>query len=143
MLIPSRERRRLLGVLWSSSIFAGRAPAGHVLLRCMAGGHEYLARDDGALVELALAETGELYGLRGDPVRRWVFRHPRAIAQYEVGHLARLRAVEARLARMPGLYITGASYRGVSINHCVREAERTAVRVRSFLRETRSERLVG
>jgi len=143
MLIPSRERRRLLGVLWSSSIFAGRAPADHVLLRCMAGGREILERDDDALVDLARDEIGDLYELRGAPVGRWIFRHPRGIAQYEVGHLARLSSVETRLARTPGLFLTGSSYRGISINHCVREAGRTAARVRSYLTSAGSRPLPG
>ncbi|MFO7653780.1 MAG: protoporphyrinogen oxidase [Candidatus Krumholzibacteriia bacterium] len=129
MLVPGRERRRLLGVLWSSSIFPGRAPDGQVLLRCMAGGPASIEMDDGALVELAMDELRNLYGLEEPPARSWIFRHPRAIAQYEVGHLARLRALDQALRAQPGLLFTGSSYRGVAINHCVREAALTARRV--------------
>ena len=133
MLIPTREQRRLLGVLWSSSIFPGRAPRDHVLLRCMTAGMERVEMDDRALVDLALDEIRDLYGIAGPPARHWIFRHTRAIAQYEVGHLARLRAVEERLQRLPGLFLTGSSYRGVAINHCVREAGVTARRVAEYL----------
>jgi len=38
MLIPTRERRRLLGALWTSSVFSDRAPQDRVLIRAMAGG---------------------------------------------------------------------------------------------------------
>jgi oxygen-dependent protoporphyrinogen oxidase len=129
MLTPSLENRRLLGVLWSTSIFRGRAPEGKVMLRCMAGG----AADPGInelsdtdLVRICLEELAPLYGMSGHPERTWVIRHEKAIAQYEPGHLARLRAIEDALRDMPGLFLTGSSYRGVSTNHCIAEAETTA-----------------
>jgi oxygen-dependent protoporphyrinogen oxidase len=133
MLIPGRERRRLLGVLWSSSIFAGRAPDGRVLLRCMAGGPGPLERGDDDLVTMAVDELRTLYGLRGGPVRSWVIRHERAIAQYEVGHLARLRAIAEILGRWPGLFLCGSSYRGIAVNACVKEAPATAAAVLDHL----------
>ena len=129
VLIPTRERRDLLGALWTSSIFSGRAPEGMALLTCMAGGAANPAmmdRDDGDLIALARRELGPLLGLRGDPVLTRVIRHPRAIAQYERGHLARLRAVQGILARYPGLYLSGSSYGGISVNACCKEAETKA-----------------
>jgi oxygen-dependent protoporphyrinogen oxidase len=136
MLIPSREQRRLLGVLWSSSIFSGRAPEGKVLLTCMAGGPgrgAVLEQDDRALEQMCLEELTPLYGLRGRPERRWVMRHPQAIAQYERGHLARMRRIDRALADRPGLFLTGSSYRGVSVNYCMKAAEATATQVLAYL----------
>jgi oxygen-dependent protoporphyrinogen oxidase len=134
LLIPSREQRRLLGVLWTSSIFSGRVPAGQVLLRCMFGGGKALERTDDELLARLATELREILGVASRPSRRWIFRHPRGIAQYEPGHLARLRGLEDRLAATPGLFLAGSSYRGISINLCVRDAERTARTVRKFLR---------
>jgi len=136
MLVPTSEQRRLLGVLWSASIFPDRAPAGKKLLRCMAGGAgdpRILDLDDRALVDLALSELRHLYGLRGNPERVWVIRHARAIAQYEVGHAARLARIDGLLAKLPGLWLAGSSYRGVSVNHCVAEAERVSEKILSWL----------
>jgi oxygen-dependent protoporphyrinogen oxidase len=136
MLNPSSERRRLLGVLWSSSIFKGRARDGKVLMRCMAGGTtspEVLDLSDTELLRLCLQELGGLYGLQGDPERTWIIRHGHAIAQYEPGHLARLAAIAAALDRHPGLFLAGSSYRGISVNHCIAEAERTASVVLGWL----------
>ncbi len=132
MLIPTCERSRLLGALWTSSIFPGRAPDGRVLLHCMAGGPgdpRVLDDDDGALRDRAVAELRGLMGLRGEPALVQVFRHPRAIAQYEPGHLARLRRIDARLAGLPGLHLSGSSYRGVSVNACIKESETMAAAV--------------
>jgi oxygen-dependent protoporphyrinogen oxidase len=136
VLNPTSEGRRLLGVLWTSSIFRDRAPAGSVLLRCMAGGARdpgFLAMADDELVALCLAEAAADLRIRGRPQHHWIFRHRQAIAQYEVGHLARLAAISAVLAAQPGLFLTGSSYRGISVNHCLAEAERSAVQILAWL----------
>ena len=130
LLVPGREGRDLLGSLWTSSIFAGRAPAGRVLLRNMLGGADNAAvmdLDDEALVNLTLAELRPVLGLQGPPAMTRVIRHRRAIAQYEVGHPARLRRVDEALRARPGLILTGSSYRGISVNNCVKEAETVSV----------------
>ena len=101
MLIPTFENRDLLGVLWTSSIFTGRAPDGRVLMRCMAGGPTHpgiLEGDDDALLDMTLGEIRPLFGIHGRPEHSWVIRHPRAIAQYVPGHPARLKRIDAALA---------------------------------------------
>ncbi|HME89819.1 MAG TPA: protoporphyrinogen oxidase, partial [Myxococcaceae bacterium] len=49
-------------------------------------------------------------------------RWRRAIPQYNVGHLARVRRIDESGSRIPGLFLTGNSYRGVGINDCIRNA---------------------
>ncbi len=139
LLIPTREKRDLLGALWTSSIFSGRAPAQMALIRCMAGGAAnpaVMALDDAEMVNLALAELRPLLGLQGAPVMARVIRHPRAIAQYVTGHPARLKALADICDSLPGLYLTGSSYGGISINSCCKEAETTASQVVSYLMQT-------
>jgi len=129
MLVPTREKRRLLGALWTSSIFPGRAPAGMVLLRCMAGGSgdpAFMELDDAAMVAAITGELRGLLDLDGEPDMVEIIRHHRAIAQYVPGHLARLGEIDRRLADLPGLFLTGSSYRGISVNACVKEAETVA-----------------
>jgi oxygen-dependent protoporphyrinogen oxidase len=95
----------------------------------MAGGADNAAvmdLDDEALATLALAELRPLLGIKGPPELVRVIRHRRAIAQYVPGHLANLAAVETELANHPGLFLTGSSYRGISVNSCAKEAERVA-----------------
>jgi len=138
MLNPSSERQRLLGVLWTSSIYRHRAPTGKVLLRCMVGGAQdpnALRLTDEELAGLCRVELGVLYQLQGPPERVWTFRHERAIAQYVPGHLARLAALVEARRRLPGLYLTGSSYGGISVNHCLAAAERTAAAVLDELQE--------
>ncbi|HOX25156.1 MAG TPA: protoporphyrinogen oxidase [Candidatus Krumholzibacteria bacterium] len=133
LLTPSFEGRPLLGVLWTSSIWNHRAPAGTVLLRSMAGDPAWLSLDDAEIVARTCSELDAIHGVRGRPLRHWVFRHPRAIAEYEVGHLARLARLESILERTPGLFVTGSSYRGIAINACLKDAGRVAARVRAHL----------
>jgi oxygen-dependent protoporphyrinogen oxidase len=132
MLIPSREKRDLLGVLWTSSIFGNRAPEGRVLLRCMAGGAGnpgFMDQTDEEMISVVLSELRPLLGLKGAPEMVRVIKHDRAIAQYVPGHLARLQELELTAAKFPGLYLTGSSYRGISVNACVKEAETIARKV--------------
>jgi oxygen-dependent protoporphyrinogen oxidase len=126
-LAPPGQGLRILGCLWDSSIFTNRAPKGWALLRAMIGG----ARDPEAagLPEEQLLQTvgrdlAASMGLRGAPRWHRVFRHPLGIPQYVVGHAARLSRIEERRSNWPGLTLSGNSYRGVSVNHCVAEAAR-------------------
>lgn len=141
LLVPGRERRNVLGVLWSSSIFPGLAPTDHVMLRAMAGGAGnpgVMDLDDQALIDLVLADLGGLLGLRGRPALVHIIRHRRAIAQYVPGHLARLRAIDEAGARLGSLWFSGSAYRGIAVNACIKESESLADRVLAALTGART-----
>jgi oxygen-dependent protoporphyrinogen oxidase len=137
MLTPSTEGRPLLGVLWTTSIWNGRAPDGTVMMRSMSGDPQWLDLPDEEVVRRTCEELDRIYGLSGKPLRHWVFRYQHAIAEYEVGHLARVAALERALERSPGLMITGSSYHGIAVNSCMKESEPCAARVRRYLRQQR------
>ncbi len=131
-LIPSREGRRTLGALFSTTLFPERAPDGHVLLTAFIGGRRHavaLDQDDAGLVEEVVSDLTPILGLQGRPdhvrVRRW----PQAIPQYEMGHLERIARIDERLAHWPGLH-TRANWRdGISVSDCVRNAHALAERL--------------
>ncbi len=129
-LVPSGEPLRLLGVLWESTVFAGRAPAGEVLLRAMVGGArdpDGAALPDGVLLERVRADLRVSMGIEAEPREVRLYRHLQGIPQYTLGHADRLAALETvRASLPPGLHLTGNSYRGISLNHCVRDALATA-----------------
>jgi protoporphyrinogen/coproporphyrinogen III oxidase len=136
-LAPSGERREILGSLWTSSIFPGTAPPEEVLLRNMVGGWrqpELAALPDDELQRRVCAELDALIGLRSEPVFVDFARWPRGIPQYHAGHLQRLESIDGLLRRLPGLHLTGNAYRGISINDCIVDADRTAERVREQAR---------
>jgi oxygen-dependent protoporphyrinogen oxidase len=127
-LVPRGQGLRILGTLYDSSIFPGRAPAGLRLFRTMIGGRrdpEALGLEDGALVEAVARDLRQAWGFWKEPRLARVIRHPIGIAQYERGH----GEVLARLAKAtpPWLRLLGSSYGGVSLNSCVKEALELAV----------------
>ena len=120
-LIPRGEGYRSLGVLWDTHLFPGRSANGHVLVRAMLGGATDTEAGDLSneeAVAVASQDVGRLLGLQEAPIFSQVVRWPRAIPQYELGHLARVRAVEEELQRqegeLPGLYLAGNYLHGVA-----------------------------
>jgi oxygen-dependent protoporphyrinogen oxidase len=99
------------------------------LLRVFVGGalNEAAAdADDAALIATARGQLAELLGARGEPVLARVARYVKAMPQYQVGHLARVDAIESSVRRLRGLALAGAAYRGVGIADCVRSGEAAA-----------------
>ncbi len=135
-LSPQRERRDVLGVQWCSSVYPGRAPDGHVLLRAMCGGWhrpEMADRDDDCLLAAVRGELRLALGVAAAPAFHHIVRWPRAIPQYHLGHLDRVARIDARAARHPGLFLAGNAYRGVALNDCTEQAAAVAGRVAKFL----------
>ena len=138
-VVPRREATGILAGSWLSSKWPHRAPEGKVLLRTFVGGGRdprALERDDAGLVARSLAATRPLLGITGDPIFTRVYRWERASAQHEVGHLARLKAIDARLAAHPGLFITGSGFRGVGIPDCVMDGRAVARQALEKLRSS-------
>jgi oxygen-dependent protoporphyrinogen oxidase len=135
-LVPRKENRRILGSLFSSSMFENRAPPGTVLLTTFVGGLRHPGLPQRSDDEIAAIVTGELRalaGARADPLWIAVTRWPRAIPQYDLGHRERLSAVDAAERSLPGLHFC-ANYRGgISVGDCVKSADATATAVTEFL----------
>ena len=131
-LVPRGQNVRILGTLWESSIYPNRAPTGKTLLRVMIGGAcdpDAVALDDAQLLSAVRRDLARTMGLAGAPEFTRIIRHHRGIPQYVKGHLARLRRIDTLLQVHPGLFLSGNSYHGVSLNACVSEAEQIAERV--------------
>jgi oxygen-dependent protoporphyrinogen oxidase len=128
-VVPAIERRRSIAGSFSSVKYAGRAPDGAVLIRLFCGGvlgPDVTASGDDELIALARDELRALLGIVAPPRLVRVQRHPRAMPQYELGHLDRVARIGAALARHPGLALAGNAYRGVGIPDCVRSGESAA-----------------
>jgi oxygen-dependent protoporphyrinogen oxidase len=130
LLVPEVEQRRLLGTLFSSSLFPGRAPEGCVALTSFTGGArspELVKLGEAELRKLVQEELRELLGVRGAPVFFNVHRWPRAIPQYQVGY-ARFKAMLVAVeAGAPGLHIGGNVRDGISLANCIEAGRRLAV----------------
>ena len=97
------------------------------------GDTRWLGMDDDALVRGVHEELVEAMGLTSGPIHQSIQRWPNGMPQYVVGHQKRLDAVEAALGDLPGLYLTGAAFRGVGLASCVADAERTSQKVAAVL----------
>jgi len=131
-LAPRKESLHVLGCLFPSSLFPGRAPKDHVALAAFAGGRtnpEILDLDDEALHATVLGDLDRALGVSGQPVFRELRRWPRAIPQYEVGH-GRFVELATRIeAGHPGLYLSGNWTGGVSVPDCIQTATELAERI--------------
>lgn len=132
MLIPLKEGRRVLGAIFSSTIFPDRAPEGHVSLMIFMGGAtmpESARSELEDAVDLACDELGDLLQLDGRPMFVKAAHWPLAIPQYDVGHGDFIAALEAAEQAWPGLHFC-ANYRGgPGLSDCLDSAIRTASEV--------------
>jgi oxygen-dependent protoporphyrinogen oxidase len=136
-LVPRREQRRVLGVLFSSTMFDGRAPAGTALLTTFVGGQrqpELPGLPEATLADLAHAEHAALLGARRSPLFQAVTRWPRAIPQYTLGHQGRVARAEAAQRALPGLFFCASWRGGVSVGDCIRNGHLQADAVAAWLR---------
>ena len=138
-LIPKKEGRSILGTLWDSSIFPNRAPEGQVLLRSMMGGATNpgaIELGDAEVKTRVMADLRDIMGIEAEPDFWRIFRHRQAIPQYVIGHGRRLMALDERLERFPGLFVTGNAFFGVGLNDCVNSSNQIAGRVVEFLKKS-------
>jgi len=127
--VVPRVEGTLLAVSWLSSKWPGRAPDDRVLLRAFVGGARdprALERSDEELVRQAQTALTPLLGMTAPPLLSRVYRWERANAQHEVGHQARIAAIEHALTRHAGLYVTGSGFRGTGIPDCIADGRSTA-----------------
>jgi len=132
-LVPRSSGLSILGTVWNSSLFPGRAPEGHALLTSFVGGATNAAALDKSPEALAAQvhrELAPMLGIRKDPAFSNVLIWPRAIPQYNLGHTARIAELNALRARFPGLYFAGNYLNGPAIGTCVEQALKTADEVR-------------
>jgi protoporphyrinogen/coproporphyrinogen III oxidase len=128
-LVPPSEDMHILGCVWNSSLFAGRAPHGKALLTVFVGGArkpETARLPDAELTSMAHAEMQKVLDITGEPTVVGITRWQRAIPQYNIGHRDRVQRIEALLNDLPGLHLIGNYLHGVSTGDVIKEADRVA-----------------
>lgn len=124
-LVIPQAGPRILGAVWSSSLFSGRAPDGQGLVTVFLGGArdpEAAALSDVELTAIAARDTAAALGTREEPRPVSITRYARSIPQYTAGHLARMNALEEAEARWPGLTFLGNYRGGVAVGDVVKQA---------------------
>ncbi len=135
-LVPRSSNLRVLGTVWNSSLFPGRAPDGQVLLTSFVGG----ATDPSAaklspsqLTDLVHREITPVLSIQGEPAFSNVTIWPHALPQYNLGHGGRLASITENLSRFSGIFLAGNYLRGPAIGSCVEQAFAVAQEVASHL----------
>jgi oxygen-dependent protoporphyrinogen oxidase len=135
-LVPRDQGLHLLGALFSSALFPGRAPKGQELLTCFVGGMfepEAIDWPDERVWEVVCPEIKSALHTSDMPEPVALFRQPHAIPQYSIGHARWVAAVREQLQSTPGLFITSNYLEGVSVPACIEKGARTAHAVAEYL----------
>ena len=136
MLIPKVEGFKILGTIFSSSLFPNRAPANHLTLTTYIGGERYpelASLPSQQLVELACNDLKVLLGVRGKPVFQNTVFYPRAIPQYNVGY-GRYRELMTDIeSKAPGFFLAGHYRDGVSLSDSIVSGCNIADRVEKYV----------
>lgn len=131
-LVPEIERRHVLGVVFSSTLFAGRAPDGHVLLTAFVGGvrNPDLANADLPTITARVHDDlRALLGATGEPTFRAFHLWPKAIPQYDLTYGRFKDIMDEVERRNPGLALAGSYREGVSLPEAIASGEAAAERV--------------
>ena len=140
-LVPRRENKNILGTLFSSSMFDHRADEKHAVLTTFIGGirsPERVAGDDDVLQAMAEGDLASLIGIQGKPQWTRISRHMQAIPQYTLGHLERVRRVDAVRAHVPGLFFCSNWRGGISVGDCIKNGCQTAEEAGAFIESDRA-----
>lgn len=136
-LIPSKEKRPILGTLYHSTVFPERSPKGYHLLMTFVGGVRSGSgldeRSDDELIALVRQQLGDIIGVSGEPDFVHIKRWKKAIPQYRVGYEDVTDACARFENENPGVYFCSNFYRGISMSDCVKNAFATADSVSAFL----------
>ena len=135
-LVPRAEKIRTLGTVFNSSLFPGRAPAGHVALTSFIGGATDLGAihlSDAQISRIAHNDNARLLRISGEPMATHVTRWPRALPQYNLGHAHLVERIRAGLDGAPSLFLCGNYLEGPALSKCVENGTHTAARVAAFL----------
>lgn len=128
-VVPFVERRATLACTFSSVKFPSRAPAGHALLRAFVGGAlqpDMFELDEERMVASVCRDLRDLLGVEAPPLFTHVERWPRSMAQYHLGHSARVARIRELAGRLPALALCGNAYEGAGLPDCVRGGEAAA-----------------
>ncbi len=135
-LVPRTEKLHLLGTLFSSALFPGRAPAGRQLLTSFIGGAlERAAIDwpDDRVWEIVRSELQTVLKTSSTPEPMRIVRRPRALPQYKIGHGKLSESIKLEVRASPGVFLAGNYMDGIAVGACIETGERTAREVAAFV----------
>ncbi|MFP4321624.1 MAG: protoporphyrinogen oxidase [Anaerolineales bacterium] len=133
LMIPRREKRRIDAVTFTSHKTPEFAPEGYELIKVFFGGGapELVTQPEAQALQAIQDELRDLLGIEAAPLDYRLYRWPDSYAQARVGHPDDVTQIENALPQ--GIFVAGASYRGLAVPDCVKQAQTTAQAVAKSL----------
>lgn len=141
IIYPHVDNGQVIAISFSSNKFSGRCGDDQFLIRVFIGGalqSELVDLDDESLFEIAIKQLDRSLGFSDAPIFRKIFRWRKCMPQYHIGHLERVKKIEALAKQLPGFALAGNSYHGVGIPACVKSGKDAAGKISSFLSDAGS-----
>ncbi len=135
-LVPSKEKLHTLGTVWNSSLFPGRAREGAVTITSFTGGATnpaITAEPDDQIAKIIQSENEHILKIVGSPVSAAVWKHPRALPQYNLGHGHVVEAIRDAERQLPGIFFAGNYLEGPAIGKCIENGFQTAEAIQNYL----------
>ena len=137
-LVPRSEKLRILGTVWNSSLFPGRVREGQAVMTSFVGGAtdpEIVQKPEAEIADLVHAENARVLKITGPPISTAVFRYPKALPQYNLGHGHIVEAIRNGERANPGLFFAGNYLEGPALGKCIEMGNLTADTVREYLNQ--------
>ena len=135
-LVPAKEKRQTLGTVWNSSLFPGRAPEGAVTVTSFTGGAtnpEIISEPEDQIAKIIQSENEHILKIVGSPITSAVWKYPRALPQYNLGHGHIVETIRDAERQLPGIFFAGNYLEGPAIGKCVENGLQTAEAVKNYL----------
>jgi oxygen-dependent protoporphyrinogen oxidase len=137
-LVPRTEGKRILACTFVHNKFPHRAPENHALIRCFLGGSRdeaVLRLSDADIGSIVRRELGEILAIDSsvEPGFVRIYKWSNAMAQYGIGHRARVERIRKLTSTMRGLALAGNAYAGIGVPDCVRSGSEAVSKVMADL----------
>ncbi|MGE8205148.1 protoporphyrinogen oxidase [Heyndrickxia sp. NPDC080065] len=123
---------------WTHKKWPHSTPYGKVLLRCFvgrAGDETVVDLSDAEIEQVVLDDLKKVMDITEKPLFTIVSRWKHAMPQYTVGHLDRMADFYENVRKeLPGMFITGSSFNGISIPDCIEQGESVVNQILQYLK---------
>jgi oxygen-dependent protoporphyrinogen oxidase len=139
-LVPRSEKIRTLGTVYNSSLFSSRAREGIVTITSFIGGAtdvDIIHLSEPQIAGIVAEENARILGITGLPLESAVWKYPRALPQYNLGHGHIVESIRDAERNLPGLFFAGNYLEGPALGKCIENGFHTAEAAAKYLHSTR------
>lgn len=137
-LCTKEPHRKVLGSIWTSSVFPGRAPDGKILLTTFIGGANYrkvIEQSEEEIKNITTKELCEILQIEDQNCIETIHvkKYENAIPQYNLGHIEKVMHIEELMNKNSGLFFTGNYLYGISLNDTIKTSKEVVQKIKKYL----------